>query len=150
MHNFGAHENVIEVSNAAHYSLRVYLSSDGTLFSKYTSTRHGSTRTTTYNFKAFWTDSAMTTNHSWGSYNYTRVHSDIKKIVWATDVDSIRSDGRILMKNGDVRSFTTKRSEYYYLSGATVTYSLSNRVNITFGEGNLGRQWAPETANTSL
>ena len=134
LHNFGAHENVIEVSNAAHYSLRVYLSSDGTLFSKYTSTRHGSTRTTTYNFKAFWTDSAMTTNHSWGSYNYTRVHSDIKKIVWATDVDSIRSDGRILMKNGDVRSFTTKRSEYYYLSGATVTYSLSNRVNITFGE----------------
>ena len=39
------------------------------------------------------------------------------------------------MKNGDVRSFTTKRSEYYYLSGRTVTYSLSNRVDITFGEG---------------
>ena len=30
---------------------QTYLSSDGTLFSKYTSTRHGSTRTTTYNFK---------------------------------------------------------------------------------------------------
>lgn len=140
LHNFGSHENVVEVSRLSFHDLRVYLTSDGTLFSKYTSTRHGSTRTTTYNFKAFWTDSAQTTNHSWGSYNYTRVHSSIKKLVWATDVDAILGDGRILMKNGDVRRFTSKQSAYYYLSGPTVTYSLSNRVDITF-EDDVTRQF---------
>ena len=134
LENFGPHENVIEVSKSSFYDFRVYLTSDGTLFSKYTSTRHESTRTTTYNFKAHWTDTAMTTNHSWGSYNYNRHHSGIKKIVWATDVDAILGDGRILMKNGEVRSFTSKKSAYYYLSGPTVTYSLSNRVDITFND----------------
>ena len=75
-----------------------------------------------------------------GSYNYTRVHSGIKKIVWATDVDAILGDGRILMKNGDVRSFTSKKSAYYYLSGPTVTYTISNRLDIAI-EDDVTRQF---------